>query len=60
MTNLGNMQEAMGYPEDARSWYRYDRRRVFLTRVSKDCPQIAFGNTALRRKLRTHTFSGQK
>jgi len=22
MTNLGNMQEAMGYPEDARSWYR--------------------------------------
>lgn len=23
MTNLGNMQEAMGFPEDARSWYRY-------------------------------------
>lgn len=24
MTNLGNMQEAMGYYEDARNWYRYD------------------------------------
>lgn len=24
MTNLGNMQEAMGYFEDARNWYRYD------------------------------------
>lgn len=24
MTNLGNMQEAMGYFDDARNWYRYD------------------------------------